>query len=57
MLGLSLWSINLFQAGHDVAAAILFMLSLGFKQMALYYSPAVFAYCLGKCLHVGGMQG
>lgn len=57
MLGLSLWSIGLFQAGYDTAAAMLFMLSLGFKQMALYYSPAVFAYCLGKCLHFRGLQG
>ncbi|CAD6981437.1 unnamed protein product [Tilletia controversa] len=32
-----------------VAAAILFSLSLGFKQMALYYAPAVFAIMLGRC--------
>ncbi|KAL9940865.1 hypothetical protein V8E36_000353 [Tilletia maclaganii] len=32
-----------------VAAAILFSLSLGFKQMALYYAPAVFVIMLGRC--------
>ncbi|KAK0540209.1 Glucosyltransferase-like protein [Tilletia horrida] len=44
-----------------VAAAILFSLSLGFKQMALYYAPAVFAIMLGRCwglaAHVGFDRG
>jgi len=57
MLGLSLCSICLFQRGDDALAAVAFMLSLGFKQMALYYAPAVFAYCLGKCIHLGVQQG
>lgn len=42
MLGLTLWAIILFQKGHDVLGGMLFMLSLGFKQMALYYAPAVY---------------
>lgn len=42
MLGLTLWSINFLQAGHDLLGAIAFVLSLGFKQMALYYAPAMF---------------
>lgn len=57
MLGLTLWSVNLFQSGHDLLGAATFVLSLGFKQMALYYSPAVFAYLLGKCLFLGGAAG
>lgn len=41
MLGLTLWSVNFLQAGHDLLGAVAFVLSLGFKQMALYYSPAM----------------
>ncbi|ORY54757.1 ALG6, ALG8 glycosyltransferase family-domain-containing protein [Leucosporidium creatinivorum] len=57
MLGLTLWSVNFLQAGHDLLGAVAFVLSLGFKQMALYYSPAIFAYLLGKCLYLGGRPG
>ncbi|KAL8276265.1 hypothetical protein RQP46_011339 [Phenoliferia psychrophenolica] len=57
MLGLTLWSVNLFHGGHDLLGAVAFVLSLGFKQMALYYSPAIFAYLLGKCLWIGGRPG
>lgn len=32
-----------------VIAAVCFSLSLGFKQMALYYAPAIFALMLGRC--------
>jgi alpha-1,3-glucosyltransferase len=32
-----------------MAAAVCFSLSLGFKQMALYFAPAVFAVMLGRC--------
>lgn len=57
MLALTLWSINAFQSGHDLIGSILFVASLGFKQMALYYAPAVFAYLLGKCMWLGGREG
>lgn len=57
MLALSLWSINAFQSGHDLVGSVLFVASLGFKQMALYYAPGVFAYLLGKCLWLGGREG
>jgi alpha-1,3-glucosyltransferase len=57
MLGLTLWSINAFQSGHDLIGSTLFVTSLGFKQMALYYSPGIFAYLFGKCLWLGGRQG
>ena len=33
-----------------IAAAVFFCLSLSFKQMALYYAPAVFAVMLGRCI-------
>ncbi|KAI3617460.1 hypothetical protein CBS9595_003369 [Malassezia furfur] len=33
-----------------VLAAVFFSLSLCFKQMALYYAPAVFAIMLGRCV-------
>lgn len=57
MLGLTLWSINLFYLGHDVLGALAFVLSMGFKQMALYYAPAIFGYLFGKCLYLRGAQG
>ncbi|GAA6017781.1 hypothetical protein JCM10207_000499 [Rhodosporidiobolus poonsookiae] len=57
MLGFTLWALNAFQAGHDCLGSVFFVLSLGFKQMALYYAPAVFAYLLGKCLWLGGRAG
>lgn len=41
MLGLTLWSLNFFQRNQDLLGAMAFVLSLGFKQMALYYSPAM----------------
>ncbi|GAC94044.1 glucosyltransferase [Pseudozyma hubeiensis SY62] len=33
-----------------ITAAVFFCLSLSFKQMALYYAPAVFAVMLGRCI-------
>lgn len=33
-----------------LAAAVLFSLSLCFKQMALYYAPAIFAIMFGRCV-------
>ena len=49
MLGFALWAINCFMTKHFVLGSIFFCLSLGFKQMALYYAPAVFAFLLGRC--------
>ncbi|KAF9951748.1 Glucosyltransferase-like protein [Mortierella alpina] len=53
MLGLVVWAINCFLKDQDVLGSIFFCLALGFKQMALYFSPAVFAYLLGKSLRQG----
>ncbi|GAA5869494.1 hypothetical protein JCM3774_001467 [Rhodotorula dairenensis] len=57
MLGLTLWAINCFEDGRDVIGAVLFVCALCFKQMALYYAPAIFAYLLGKCVWLGRPQG
>ncbi|KAI0699297.1 ALG6, ALG8 glycosyltransferase family-domain-containing protein [Cerioporus squamosus] len=41
MLGFTLLAMNFFATGQDLLGAICFTLSLGFKQMALYYAPAI----------------
>ncbi|KAF9450577.1 glycosyltransferase family 57 protein [Macrolepiota fuliginosa MF-IS2] len=53
MLGFTLLAMNFFATGQDLAGAVCFVLSLGFKQMALYYAPAIGSYLLAKCLYLG----
>ena len=50
MLGLVLASMSSVLAGRFMWSCVFFVLALGFKQMALYYAPAVFAYLLGVCI-------
>ncbi|KAM3164647.1 Alpha-1,3-glucosyltransferase [Lachancea thermotolerans] len=50
MLGLTVYAINNLLDGFHGPAAICFMLSLCFKQMALFYSPIFFAYLLSRSL-------
>ncbi|PWN34196.1 ALG6, ALG8 glycosyltransferase, partial [Meira miltonrushii] len=54
MLGLSAFAFSLLYTSlpnPDLGiAAVFFSLSLSFKQMALYYAPAVFAIMLGRCV-------
>ncbi|KAL0961133.1 hypothetical protein HGRIS_006106 [Hohenbuehelia grisea] len=57
MLGLTLFAVCAFATGRDLLGAFCFVLSLGFKQMALYYAPAVGSYLLGKCLFLGPNHG
>jgi alpha-1,3-glucosyltransferase len=57
MLGLTILSVNYLRSGQDLMGAVAFVLSLCFKQMALYYSPAIFAYLLGRCLILPLPQG
>ncbi|GAA5985468.1 hypothetical protein JCM10908_006987 [Rhodotorula pacifica] len=57
MLGLTLWAVKFFEDGRDVIGAVFFVCALCFKQMALYYAPAVFAYLLGKCFWLGRGPG
>lgn len=49
MLGFVVATISSIYAGRLLWACIFFVASLGFKQMALYYSPVIFAYLLGSC--------
>ncbi|QRV77618.1 alpha-1,3-glucosyltransferase [Ceratobasidium sp. AG-Ba] len=57
MLGLTIWAMNMFYLGHDLIGAICFVASLSFKQMGLYYAPAVGSYLLGKCFWLGKDYG
>ncbi|CDZ97510.1 Glucosyltransferase-Alg6p [Phaffia rhodozyma] len=57
MLGLALWTFVLLRAGRDSLACVVFVCSLCFKQMALYWAPAVGIWLVGKCWHLGGSQG
>ena len=43
--------------GQDLIAAAFFVASLGFKQMALYYAPAIGSYLLAKCIYLGWRNG
>ncbi|KAI2619327.1 glycosyltransferase family 57 protein [Hypoxylon sp. NC1633] len=49
MLGFVLASMSSMVAGRFMWASIFFVAALGFKQMALYYAPVVFAFLLGSC--------
>jgi alpha-1,3-glucosyltransferase len=50
MLGLVVASLSSIYAGRALWSCIFFVAALGFKQMALYYSPIIFAYLLGSCV-------
>ncbi|KAI2473669.1 glycosyltransferase family 57 protein [Annulohypoxylon bovei var. microspora] len=49
MLGFVLASMSSMVAGRYMWASVFFVAALGFKQMALYYAPVVFAFLLGSC--------
>jgi len=55
--GLTLQAINSFAMGRDLLGAVFFVLSLGFKQMALYYAPVIGAYLLAKSFYIGSVAG
>ncbi|KEI42721.1 glycosyltransferase family 57 protein [Mixia osmundae IAM 14324] len=57
MLGLAVAAFALLHRGNDLLAAILFVGALGFKQMALYFAPAMFFFLLGKCVWLQGHHG
>ncbi|KAJ2976411.1 hypothetical protein NUW58_g8093 [Xylaria curta] len=50
MLGFVAASMSSMVAGRYMWASIFFVAALGFKQMALYYAPAVFAFLLGSSI-------
>lgn len=49
MLGLTLASLSSFYANRPLWCCFFFVTSLGYKQMALYYAPAIFVCLLGVC--------
>lgn len=51
MLGLALLAVNNLLYDNLALASILFTLSIGFKQMALYYAPIFFFYLLSRCFY------
>jgi alpha-1,3-glucosyltransferase len=51
MLGFTLLAVDCFLTDHIYLGSFFFVLSLCFKQMALYYAPAIFAYLLGLCVY------
>ncbi|KAK3066617.1 hypothetical protein LTS18_001600, partial [Coniosporium uncinatum] len=50
MLGFTLASLFCMLTNSPVWSCVFFVGALGFKQMALFYAPAVFAYLLGICI-------
>lgn len=50
MLGFVVAAMSSIYAGRLLWACVFFVAALGFKQMALYYAPVMFAYLLGSCL-------
>ncbi|KAK2759017.1 Glucosyltransferase-like protein [Arachnomyces sp. PD_36] len=50
MLGLVVASLESLLAGRNLWACVFFVGALGFKQMALYYAPTIFAFLLGVCV-------
>ncbi|KAI0689055.1 glucosyltransferase [Cytidiella melzeri] len=57
MLGFTLLAVACFGSGNDLLGAFFFVQSLGFKQMALYYAPAIGSYLLAKCVYLGSTNG
>lgn len=50
MLGLAVATMSSMLAGRHFWSCVFFVGALGFKQMALFYAPAIFAYLLGICV-------
>lgn len=49
MLGFVVAALACVLSGRPLWCCLFFVMALGFKQMALYYAPAVFAFLLGSC--------
>jgi len=50
MLGFVLASMSRLIGGSRLWSCFFFVCAIGFKQMALFYAPAIFAYLLGSCV-------
>lgn len=61
MLGLILAGISSIMSDRYMWSCVFFVAALCFKQMALYFAPAIFAYLVGVCLlpspHIGRFVG
>ncbi|KAL9127386.1 MAG: hypothetical protein Q9175_007743 [Cornicularia normoerica] len=61
MLGFVVASMSSLLSDRYMWACVFFVSALCFKQMALYYAPAMFAYLIGVCLlpkpHIGRFMG
>ena len=61
MLGFVLASMSCMLSDHPIWACTFFVAALCYKQKALYFAPAIFAYLLGVCLlprlHIGRFIG
>jgi alpha-1,3-glucosyltransferase len=53
-LGLALAAFALFAAGRDLVACAVFVASIMYKQMGLYYAPAVFGFLLTRGFSASG---
>jgi len=51
MLGFVVATISSILAGRRLWSCVFFVCALGFKQMALFYAPAVAAYLAGACIY------
>jgi alpha-1,3-glucosyltransferase len=50
MFGFAFLAVDCFLRDHILWGSLFFVFSLCFKQMGLYYAPAIFAYLLGLCV-------
>ncbi|TEB40059.1 ALG6, ALG8 glycosyltransferase [Coprinellus micaceus] len=50
MLGFTILALCAFARDKDELGAVAFVAALGFKQMSLYYAPAIGSYLVAKCL-------
>ncbi|ORX35940.1 glucosyltransferase [Kockovaella imperatae] len=57
LLGFSLWTLVFLTHDQDLLACVAFSCALCFKQMGLYYAPAIGCYLIGKCIWLGGSAG
>ncbi|AMD20153.1 HCR003Wp [Eremothecium sinecaudum] len=51
MLGMTVYAINNLLDEFYALSAVCFTFALGFKQMALYYAPVIFAYLLSRSIY------
>lgn len=56
-LGLVVGAVWAVFAGRELLGAALFVLSIAFKQMSLYFSPAFFFFMLACAWHSAGAAG